>query len=508
MDGTLDRKGAKGLKKGLARALVLAVLLLWSFCLCCPLSAAGLGKGQGTDTAPFEWNRDTFWEGLETTFQDLRRTGCAGPGANLDVRFQQARSLVARMGGVVFSPEAPELSALEESIFGIAPVVAACGRGLEEFIALSGDLRRAVKKQSEGWDATSRSVRVRLYRLLYGLRAALEEVLLQANPVPKLPPTFVTEEPSSTPSAVMAGVRIHSGDILVSRGGAPTSALIARGSDFPGNFSHVALAYVAADGNKIEIVESLIERGVVVSSGEEYLRDKKLRIMVLRPRSTLPAVAADPLLPHKAAKRMVEAARARHIPYDFSMDIGDHAQMFCSEVASAAYEPFGINLWGGLSRISSPGLRRWLWGLGVRHFETQEPSDLEYDPQASVVVEWYDPETLRKDHLDNAVTDAMIEGAEKGDELSYGWYLLPVAGVMKLYSSGLNLFGAAGPIPEGISPAGALRTDAYRKRHRAIAGLTATKGEAFQREHGYHPPYWQLVRLARMAKQELEGRRP
>jgi hypothetical protein len=54
-------------------------------------------------------------------------------------------------------------------------------------------------------------------------------------------------------------------------------------------------------------------------------------------------------------------------------------------------------LWMGISHISSPGLRKWLSAFGVTHFETQEPSDLEYDPQLVVVAEWRDPETLRKD---------------------------------------------------------------------------------------------------------------
>jgi len=38
-----------------------------------------------------------------------------------------------------------------------------------------------------------------------------------------------------------------------------------------------------------------------------------------------------------------------------------------------------FSLWSGILHISSPGLRKWLAAFGVRHFETQEPSDLEYD---------------------------------------------------------------------------------------------------------------------------------
>ncbi|MCK7517747.1 MAG: hypothetical protein MZV64_08560 [Ignavibacteriales bacterium] len=54
----------------------------------------------------------------------------------------------------------------------------------------------------------------------------------------------------------------------------------------------------------------------------------------------------------------------------------------------------GINLWMGKSTISSKGTAKLLAGFGVKYFETQEPSDLEYDPQLSVVAEWRDLETL------------------------------------------------------------------------------------------------------------------
>ena len=41
----------------------------------------------------------------------------------------------------------------------------------------------------------------------------------------------------------------------------------------------------------------------------------------------------------------------------------------------------------GISTISSPGLRRWLRSFGVRHFETQEPSDLDWSAALIVVAE-------------------------------------------------------------------------------------------------------------------------
>jgi hypothetical protein len=184
------------------------------------------------------------------------------------------------------------------------------------------------------------------------------------------------------------------------------------------------------------------------------------------------------------------------------MDYKDHSKLFCSEVVSEAYDRFGINLWTGLSHISSPGLRRWLAAFGVRHFETQEPSDLEYDPQLRVVAEWVDPETLKKDRLDNAVTDVMLEGAEHGDEITYKWYLLPIARLVKGYSMVMNLFGKAGPIPEGMSATTALRTQDYMGKHDTIGKRLAAKAEQYKKEHDYEAPYWVLVTLAREAKNE------
>ena len=128
------------------------------------------------------------------------------------------------------------------------------------------------------------------------------------------------------------------------------------------------------------VVEAHIERGVAVASLPAYLRDAKLRVMVLRLRADLPVMVGDPMLPHEAAAFAYRQAGARHIPYDFAMDAADHSRWFCSEVASAAYARLGVTLWMGLSHISSPGLASWLAAFGVRHLTTQEPADLEYDP--------------------------------------------------------------------------------------------------------------------------------
>ncbi len=119
------------------------------------------------------------------------------------------------------------------------------------------------------------------------------------------------------------------------------------------------------------------------------------------------------------------------------------------------------------------------------------------------MAEWRDPETLFDDHVDNAVIDAMLEGAESGDELDYEYPMLPVARLAKSYSVLLNLFGSAGPVPEGMSATRALRAEWLSGRHAALKSGVMARVEAFRDEHGYTPPYWALVAMARASLAEL-----
>jgi len=228
--------------------------------------------------------------------------------------------------------------------------------------------------------------------------------------------------------------------------------------------------------------------------------DPKRRVMVLRIRSDAAALAKDPPAAHRAASAAREEAVSRHVPYDFAMDFKDHSRIFCSEVASAAYERIGVTLWMELSTLSSPGVRSWLSALGVRHSLTQEPSDLEYDPQLCVVAEWRDAEGLWEDHLDNAVTEAMLEEAERGAAMDHNGALLPIARMMKAYSWTINALGGIGPIPEGMSATVALRLQWYKSRFASIRAELVGRARTFKAQRGYAAPYWELVRLARGPK--------
>lgn len=446
---------------------------------------------------PFVWNQDAYWSALEARFKEAKESDCNALDGRVQAEFSRIRRYISVMATSRLRPDAELFAGIEQSVFEIAPILAACPGHLAEYLQLLNQIRFHLKRQSWDWAIDSSAVRNRMYRILYGIRAAAEEVMLQADPeqVPSLVKGF--DEPSVTPTYEVLGLMLHSGDVLVSRGGAPTSALIARGNDYPGNFSHVALVYVDSTSGEISILESHIEKGVTISSLEEYVDDIKLRVLVLRLRHDLPFMVKDPLLPHRAATTLLREAQRRHIPYDFAMDFSDASEMFCSEVASTAYARNGVTLWMGVSSISGSGIISWLGALGVRNFITQEPSDLEYDPQLRVVGEWRNPETLYKDHIDNAVIDIMLEKAEAGQPMEYSWYLLPIARTMKAYSVVLNVFGGVGPVPEGMNATAALRVQWFTTAHDQTAEAVYQKAGEFKAEKGYTPPYWELVRLAR-----------
>ena len=450
----------------------------------------------------FVWNRDSLWFSLESFYANAKKKDCSQLNAAISKSFLFINKFLDSVVQSSSQPTDPKYLKIENTLFYTTALVGACKEHTKDFINLFSRIRSAVKFQSRKWDLNDLETRQTLYKLIYGGRAAVEELLLQ-NDKNDISSTINGDDESSvTPSSEILGVKIHSGDILISRGGAPTSALIARGNDYPGNFSHVALVYIDEKTKAFSIIESHIERGVVVSTVDDYLTDKKLRVMVLRLRADHPKMIEDKMLPHKAAKLSYESALARHIPYDFDMNYHDNSKLFCSEVASSAYRQFGVNLWMGLSSISSNGIANWLAGFGVKYFETQEPSDLEYDPQLTVVTEWRNTESLFKDHLDNAIIEALLEQAEAGKELGYDWYMLPLARILKFYSSVLNLFGEEGSIPEGMGAESALRHKKLVALHEIIIVQVELKSKIFKERNGYAAPYWRLVEFARQTIEE------
>ena len=226
---------------------------------------------QPPEPNPFIWGQDALWERLEREFDAARERGCDTEAPAIDEGLAALDETIAAIEARPLAADAPPLRDAEERLFDLAPRFGACLDRVPELAERTGRLRAAVKRQSERWDVgSSRPARDRLYRLLYGSRAALEELLLAMDDAPGL--LHGTDEPSETPSIEFHGVTLHSGDVLASRGGAPTSAFIARGNDYPGNFSHIALLHVSDDGGRATRHRSRTSRvGVGTVSSLEHV---------------------------------------------------------------------------------------------------------------------------------------------------------------------------------------------------------------------------------------------
>lgn len=458
------------------------------------------------DSHPFRWNRAQSFERLEEDFRASRATSLEQTQRIVDQLLGDGRLALGRIEVHDGAVPLEALARLESIQFSLAAYAAAHRPLLPDALEFIREARLSVMHAARDWPTSRADVHAALYRVLAGGRAAIEEALIQAG-VDALPALVQLEEiASATPWTEVRGVRVHSGDILLSRGGAPTSALIARGNDFPGSFSHAALVHVAPTG-EATVIEALIERGTVLSSAEDYLEAKKLRILLLRPRPYLPALVRDPLAPHKAATAMLMQVREAAARYDFSMDWQDPERFFCSEVPYHAYRSVGIDLWAVRSDMSDPGLVNWLASLGVRHFTTLVPSDLEYDPRLGAVAEWRDVSMLREHRFDDVTVDVLLEGADQGDRLGYAWYHLPIARLVKAWSGVDTFLGGVPTIPEGMSASTALRVEALSHRiHPAVRAAIEVRAADFRRANGYEAPYWALVEAGRQALTELRPR--
>lgn len=450
----------------------------------------------------FEWNQDSYFKLLESEFKKNRNLDCSKEDTIIKQKLDYLNNLLDSSYKSEKNILHPFYDTLLLGYFNVSTFIPICDRHLSDYLQLGMKLRNVVKDKSVYLDIKNQEIRNRIYKLLYGIRAANEEVLLQL-PEEKSP-KFIRGNPDESliPSVKIMDNIIRSGDILISRGGAPVSALISRGNDYPGNFSHCAILYVDEKTHQPYIIESHIERGVTISGIDEYLNDKKLRIMVLRLRSDLVEMKNNPVLPHLAAKNIFETASQKHIPYDFSLDFNNPEKMFCSEVIYIAYKSQNIQLWDAMTYISDPGTIDWLSSFGVTNFYTHEPADLEYDPRVNVISEWRDRNELLKDHIHNAVTDALLDEANKGRKLDYSFYMLPIARVIKLYSMILNLLGKEGTIPEGLSPESALKSETYKKYHSEISETVTREVEKFISQNNYTPPYWELYNISKNKTEE------
>ncbi len=202
--------------------------------------------------------------------------------------------------------------------------------------------------------------------------------------------------------------QLRSGDVLISRGNAFTSAAISRLGDTSSQFSHMAMVYIDPETSKINTIEAHIEVGVVTAEFEKYLTDGKVRSALYRHH--------DPERAAKAAKLMFDRAQratagGSNIPYDFKMDINDRSELHCSEVIDFAFElaePKSERIPSFLTSFekSNP---YFMSQLGISTKKSFVPGDLEIDPQFEFIAEWRHFPSMADTRYKDAVLMSMYD---------------------------------------------------------------------------------------------------
>ena len=255
----------------------------------------------------FVWNRDSLWAGLEASFAQSRAQGC--PNENACRRRGFARRRARRTAGGAHNRRRSVPRLAGTPFFRLAPRAAACGALANEYVELQGRLRDATKWQSTEWDLDGPSkCGTGCTDCMYGTRAAVEEVMLQHQDSVRAALRWVApfrrrrRQPSPTASGF---TRATYSSLAVAT---PPRRSSRAAMTIRGNFSHIAFVHVDSANRAISVIEAHIESGVVVATADKYIADKKLRVMVLRLRPDLPALAARP---HAPSPRGEQHARTR-----------------------------------------------------------------------------------------------------------------------------------------------------------------------------------------------------
>jgi hypothetical protein len=221
------------------------------------------------------------------------------------------------------------------------------------------------------------------------------------------------------PSFDFSGVEdLKSGDVILSRGNAYSSAAIARIGTTDAQFSHLSLVYRNEESGKLYTMEAHIEVGNVAEEISAHINAQNAREVVFR--------YGDSEVAHEAAKHMYEKIKSaqesgKNIRYDFAMDYHENKDLFCSEVIYDGYQ----HVSAGTLDIPlyktkfHPALIPFLNKIGVNvnqdnidTFDTFAPGDMEFDPRFELVAEWRNPAKIGDSRIKDAILTKLFSWME------------------------------------------------------------------------------------------------
>lgn len=210
---------------------------------------------------------------------------------------------------------------------------------------------------------------------------------------------------------------LKSGDIILSRGNAYSSAAIARIGERDMQFSHLSFVYEDEAG-KLHTTEAHIEIGNVVAPIQVHIDQKNARSVVFRHKDPKLAAKASELIYKRVQKAQ---ASGKNIEYDFSMDLGETKRLFCSEVVHAGFK-MASNSKVDVPRFKTKftkGMIPFLQTLGIKineanvsKFETFAPGDIQFDSNFEMVAEWRNPVRMKDNRQKDAILTMLFKWME------------------------------------------------------------------------------------------------
>ncbi|MGZ3807781.1 MAG: hypothetical protein ACXVCE_06830, partial [Bacteriovorax sp.] len=208
---------------------------------------------------------------------------------------------------------------------------------------------------------------------------------------------------------------LKSGDVILSRGNAYSSAAIARIAKSDYQFSHLSFVYRDPDTRELFTSEAHIEIGSVTAPFIDHINEKNVRSVVFRYK--------DEDVAHRASKAMFDLIKkhqdkGKTIDYDFSMNYKDDSKLFCSEVISDGFKLVLPNedFFPKFKSKFTSGIIPFLNTIGVpvskeniESLDVFAPGDIQFDPRFELVAEWRNPKKLEETRLKDFILTKMFE---------------------------------------------------------------------------------------------------
>lgn len=208
---------------------------------------------------------------------------------------------------------------------------------------------------------------------------------------------------------------LQSGDVILSRGNAFSSAAIARIGVNDYQFSHLSFVYKDPETKELSTTEAHIEIGSVVEPLIEHVSAKNARSVVFRYNDAQISEQASKSIHERVLKNQLAK---KNVEYDFSMDFRDNERLFCSEIISSGFKAAMPNedFIPKFKSKFSPGIIPFLNTIGVpankdnvANMEVFAPGDIQFDPRFDLVAEWRNPRKMEESRLKDFILTKIFE---------------------------------------------------------------------------------------------------